>query len=243
MTVLSTYAAILVRGNRRGNGAPREKGTREASRRRGDGGGEEEYENSPVLYTCSSSTMPSLPPPKTTMRSLIATARWPCLGLGWGPVGFAIRFHFSMGAAMMTVDHIIFSCRANVLLLLSLLLLLGNHHHQHQVIPKVARYTVDYIHRASSFITERAHRVWSLCARRRACMRVCLCIYVRGVFTGTGCADSRAAASRRCRRRRRDFILSHRYLSLSLSRSLGDSRLIGGDSGYTRKRCSPPSTA
>lgn len=42
----------------------------------------------------------------------MATARWPCLGLGCGPVGFVIRFHFSMGAAMMTVDHIIFSCRA-----------------------------------------------------------------------------------------------------------------------------------
>lgn len=48
----------------------------------------------------------------------MATARWPCLGRGWGPVGFAIRFHFSMGAAMMTVDHIIFSYRAIV-------------HHQH----------------------------------------------------------------------------------------------------------------
>lgn len=44
----------------------------------------------------------------------MATARWPCLGRGWGPVGFAIRFHFSMGAAMMTVDHIIFSYRAIV---------------------------------------------------------------------------------------------------------------------------------
>merc|ERR1719392_503435 len=34
-----------------------------------------------VLYTCSSSTIPSLPPPNTTMRSLIATALCPCLGL------------------------------------------------------------------------------------------------------------------------------------------------------------------
>lgn len=41
----------------------------------------------------------------------MATARCPCLGLGWGPVGFAIFFHFNMGAAMMTVDHIIFSYR------------------------------------------------------------------------------------------------------------------------------------
>lgn len=69
---------------------------------------------SPVLYTCNSSTIPSFPPPKTTIRSLMATARWPCLGRGWGPVGFAIRFHFSMGAAMMTVDHIIFSYHAIV---------------------------------------------------------------------------------------------------------------------------------
>lgn len=90
-------------------------GKRDARGIRGGGekgvrrGGGNEDENSPVLYTCSSSTMPSLPPPNTTMRSLMATARCPCLGLGWGPVGFAIRFHFSMGAAMMTVDHIIFS--------------------------------------------------------------------------------------------------------------------------------------
>lgn len=33
--------------------------------------------HSPVLYTCSSSTIPSLPPPNTTMSSLMATARWP----------------------------------------------------------------------------------------------------------------------------------------------------------------------
>jgi hypothetical protein len=52
--------------------------------------------------------MPSLPPPKTTMRSLMATARCPCRGLGCGPVGFVIRFHFNTGAAMMIADHIIF---------------------------------------------------------------------------------------------------------------------------------------
>lgn len=39
----------------------------------------------------------------------MATALCPCRGLGCGPVGFVIRFHFNMGAAMMTVDHIIFS--------------------------------------------------------------------------------------------------------------------------------------
>jgi hypothetical protein len=53
-----------------------------------------------VLYTWSSSTIPSLPPPKTTIKSLIATALWPCLGRGHGPVVLVTRFHFRMGAAI-----------------------------------------------------------------------------------------------------------------------------------------------
>ncbi len=59
---------------------------------------------SPVLQTCNSSTIPSLPPPNTTIRSLIATARWPCRGRGLGPVAFATRFHFRMGDAMMAAS-------------------------------------------------------------------------------------------------------------------------------------------
>lgn len=30
----------------------------------------------------------------------MATARWPCLGRGHGPVALLMRFHFSMGAAI-----------------------------------------------------------------------------------------------------------------------------------------------
>ena len=56
--------------------------------------------DSPVLQTCNSSTMPSLPPPKTTIRSLMATARWPCLGLGEGPVALPTFFHLRMGDAI-----------------------------------------------------------------------------------------------------------------------------------------------
>lgn len=48
--------------------------------------------NSPVLYTCSSSTIPSLPPPNTTMSSLMATARWPWRGRGTGPDQPTTRF-------------------------------------------------------------------------------------------------------------------------------------------------------
>lgn len=48
--------------------------------------------HSPVLYTCSSSTIPSLPPPNTTMSSLMATARWPWRGRGTGPDQPTTRF-------------------------------------------------------------------------------------------------------------------------------------------------------
>ena len=61
--------------------------------------------NLPVLKTCNSSTIPSLPPPNTTIRSLIETARCPCRGLGQGPVVFVTRFHFSMGAAILFLTH------------------------------------------------------------------------------------------------------------------------------------------
>lgn len=47
----------------------------------------------PVLYTCSSSTIPSFPPPKTTISSFIATALCPCLGRGTGPDHPRTRFH------------------------------------------------------------------------------------------------------------------------------------------------------
>ena len=40
----------------------------------------------PVLSTWSSSMMASLPPPNMMISSLMATARWPCRGLGAGPV-------------------------------------------------------------------------------------------------------------------------------------------------------------
>jgi len=49
--------------------------------------------------------MPSLPPPNTTIKSFIATARCPCRGLGHGPDVFVIRFHFSMGAAILFGTH------------------------------------------------------------------------------------------------------------------------------------------
>lgn len=54
-----------------------------------------EYKNEhlPVLYTCNSSTIPSFPPPKTTMSSLMATALCPCLGRGTGPDHPRTRFH------------------------------------------------------------------------------------------------------------------------------------------------------
>lgn len=47
----------------------------------------------PVLYTCNSSTIPSFPPPKTTISSFIATALCPCLGRGTGPDHPRTRFH------------------------------------------------------------------------------------------------------------------------------------------------------
>ena len=50
--------------------------------------------NVPVLSTWSSSMMASFPPPKMMISSLMATARWPCRGLGAGPVVFWILFHF-----------------------------------------------------------------------------------------------------------------------------------------------------
>lgn len=45
--------------------------------------------------------MPSFPPPKITIKSFIATARWPCLGRGQGPDAFVNLFHFNMGAAIL----------------------------------------------------------------------------------------------------------------------------------------------
>lgn len=49
--------------------------------------------------------MASLPPPKMMISSLMATARWPCRGLGAGPVVLWIFFHlrfsgFSAGRAV-----------------------------------------------------------------------------------------------------------------------------------------------
>lgn len=49
--------------------------------------------NLPVLYTCSSSTIPSFPPPNTTISSFIATALCPCLGRGTGPDHPRTLFH------------------------------------------------------------------------------------------------------------------------------------------------------
>ena len=68
-----------------------------------------------VLNTWSSSTIPSLPPPNTIIKSLIATARWPWRGLGQGPVEFVTRFHFSMGAAILlaTMSHQLPGCPNN----------------------------------------------------------------------------------------------------------------------------------
>ena len=59
--------------------------------------------HSQVLYTCNSSTIPSFPPPKTIIKSLIATALCPCRGLGAGPEVLVIRFHFNMGAAILKI--------------------------------------------------------------------------------------------------------------------------------------------
>lgn len=39
--------------------------------------------------------MPSLPPPNTTISSLMFTDRWPCRGRGCGPDGLDTRFHFN----------------------------------------------------------------------------------------------------------------------------------------------------
>ena len=54
-----------------------------------------------VLKTWSSSTIPSLLPPNTTIKSLIATALCPWRGLGHGPVVSVTLFYFNMGAAIM----------------------------------------------------------------------------------------------------------------------------------------------
>lgn len=76
------------------------KGGEGRREKKGGGGGEEERRereemeggkdprtqralHSPVLYTCSC-PLSSLPPPNTTMSSLIATARWPWRGRGTG---------------------------------------------------------------------------------------------------------------------------------------------------------------
>lgn len=84
-----------------GKGGGRE-GKSGGDKKGGEGGGEGEEGgkdprtqralHSPVLYTCSSSTIPSLPPPNTTMSSLIATARWPWRGRGTGPDQPTTRF-------------------------------------------------------------------------------------------------------------------------------------------------------
>lgn len=58
----------------------------------------------PVLYTWSSSTMPSFPPPNTTMSSLIATALCPCLGRGTGPDHPRTRFQRGWSAEPLVPD-------------------------------------------------------------------------------------------------------------------------------------------
>ena len=65
----------------------------------------------PVFRTCSSSTIPSLPPPKIMMSSLIATALWPCLGRGAGPVVEPTRFQltFATTGSALTLDSIFLS--------------------------------------------------------------------------------------------------------------------------------------
>lgn len=70
-----------------------------------------------VLYTWSSSTIPSFPPPKTIIKSLIETARCPCLGLGHGPEVFVTLFHFNMGAAILKTQIVTFSCPDAITLL------------------------------------------------------------------------------------------------------------------------------
>lgn len=58
----------------------------------------------PVLYTWSSSTIPSFPPPNTTMSSLIATALCPCLGRGTGPDQPRTRFQRGWSAEPLVPD-------------------------------------------------------------------------------------------------------------------------------------------
>lgn len=76
-----------------GEGGDGEREGREGRRReRGKDRRTQRALHSPVLYTCSSSTIPSLPPPNTTMSSLMATARWPWRGRGTGPDQPTTRF-------------------------------------------------------------------------------------------------------------------------------------------------------
>ena len=49
--------------------------------------------------------MPSLPPPNITIKSRIATARCPCLGLGLGPDGSLTHFHFIEAAMLFTSSN------------------------------------------------------------------------------------------------------------------------------------------
>lgn len=87
-------------GRRGGRGGGKEgeegrEGRRGRGRRWREGGKHPRTQralHSPVLYTCSSSTIPSLPPPNTTMSSLMATARWPWRGRGTGPDQPTTRF-------------------------------------------------------------------------------------------------------------------------------------------------------
>ena len=45
------------------------------------------------------SMIPSLPPPKMMISSLIATALWPCLGCGAGPEVVEIFFHLKLSGS------------------------------------------------------------------------------------------------------------------------------------------------
>ena len=54
------------------------------------------------LKTFKSSTMPSLPPPKIMIKSLTATARWPCRGLGLWPMVASSRFHWNVVVIALT---------------------------------------------------------------------------------------------------------------------------------------------
>ena len=56
--------------------------------------------------------MPSFPPPNITIRSRIATALWPCLGLGPGPEGSDTFFHLIRAAMLFTSKSS--SCGAKV---------------------------------------------------------------------------------------------------------------------------------